>query len=375
MKIAVNTRLLLKDKLEGIGWFSYEILKCLVTQHPEHSFYFIFDRKYSEEFIFSENIIPVVLYPPTRLPFLINYFFQWRIPRLLKKLDADIFISPDGWIPCKKVDVPVLNVIHDINFLHHPEFIPGLYRHHFKKWFPCFAKRADKLVTVSEFSKQDIVESYGVDPDKISVVHNGVSNYFKALDKLIISKTRQKFTAGQPYFIFVGSIHPRKNLENILQAYLQFKEKTKSPVKFVVVGSQMFRTSKQKLSENIHRMKDDILFVGRQDMTGLSQLLGSALALTYASLYEGFGIPILEGFQAGIPVITSNVTSMPEVAGDAAILVNPLLVDEIAEAMTKIWENVELREQLIIKGNERVKAFSWNQSAEKFWQVVESLMD
>ena len=216
MKIAVNTRLLLKDKLEGIGWFSYEILKRVVIQHPEHTFYFIFDRKYSEEFIFSKNVIPLVIYPPTRLPFLINYFFQQRIPKLLKKLNIDIFISPDGWIPCK-TDVPVLNVIHDINFLHHPEFISFLYRHHFKRWFSCFAEGADKLVTVSMFSKQDIIESYGVDYDKISVVYNGVSNHFNALDESTISRIRQEFTAGQPYFIFVGSIHPRKNLENIFK--------------------------------------------------------------------------------------------------------------------------------------------------------------
>ncbi len=374
MKIAVNTRLLLKDKLEGIGWFSYEILSRVVKQHPEHSFYFIFDRKYSEEFIFEKNITPVVTYPPTRLPFLITWFFQRRIPKLLKKLDADIFISPDGWIPCK-TDVPVLNVIHDINFLHHPEFIPRLYRNHFKKWFPCFAEKANRLVTVSEYSRKDIVQNFDIPVDKISIVHNGVSSRFKPLDEATIKQTRERFAAGQPYFIFVGSIHPRKNLENILQAYLQFKEKTNAPVKFVVVGSQMYKSTKQKLSDNIRLMKDDILFVGRQDMETLSLILGSALALTYVSLYEGFGIPILEGFQAGVPVITSDVTSMPEVAGDAAILVNPLSVNEIAGAMTRVWGNSDLRSQLVTKGKDRVKAFSWDLSAEKFWGVVEMLMD
>ncbi len=373
MKIAVNTRLLLKNKLEGIGWFSFEIFSRIVKQHPEHTFYFIFDRRYAKEFIFAKNVIPVVSYPPTRLPFLITYFFQRRIPKLLKKLDIDIFISPDGWIPCK-TNIPIINVIHDINFLHHPEFIPRMYRHHFKKWFPCFAEKSTQLVTVSEYSKQDIVQCFSVDTHKISVIHNGVSRQFKQLDKIAINRTRQKFTAGQPYFIFVGSIHPRKNLENILQGFLQFKEKTNAPVKFLVVGSQMFKTSKQKLSDNIQLMKKDILFVGRQDIEELSQLLGSALALTYVSLYEGFGIPILEGFQAGIPVITSDVTSMPEVAGNAALLVNPLSVDEIAEAITKIWKDPDLRHELIRKGNERVKQFSWDKSAEKFWSVVETVM-
>lgn len=372
MKIVVNTRLLLKDKLEGIGLFTFEILSRVVKQHPQHTFYFIFDKKFSEEFIFEKNVIPVVSYPPTRLPFLITWFFQKRIPKLLKKLDADIFISPDGWIPCK-TDIPIINVIHDINFLHHPEFIPKMYRAHFKKWFPCFVKNATKLITVSEFSKKDINQNFNIPLNNISVIFNGISSHFKALDDITIQQTRKKYTKGQAYFIFIGSIHPRKNLENILQAFLQFKEKTKAPIKFVVVGSQMFKTSKQKLSDNLQLMKDDILFLGRQDNLKLSKLLGSALALTYISLYEGFGIPILEGFQAAVPVITSNVTSMPEVAGNAAILVNPLKIAEINDAMQKIWADQKLRAELIAKGKSRVKQFSWDDSAKKFWDVIDSI--
>lgn len=373
MRVAVNTRLLLKDKLEGIGWFSYEILKRIVKQHPEHKFYFIFDRKYATEFIFSDNVFPIVLFPPTRLPFFITWFFQRRIPKVLKKINADVFISPDGWIPCN-TEIPIMNVIHDINFVHHSEFVPKMYSRHFKKWFPCFAKKATALVTVSEYSKKDIIKVFDIDANKVSVVYNGVGSNFKPLDKETILQTRRLVTSGEPYFIFVGSIHPRKNLNNILEGFITFKKKTKSSVKFVIVGSKMFRNFQQKEQDNIKQMRDDIIFLGRQSADKLSNLLGSALALTYISLFEGFGIPILEGFQAGVPVITSNVTAMPEVANNAAILVNPLSVAEIANAMQRIWENPELRLELIIKGQKRVKEFSWEQSAQKFWHILETII-
>ena len=119
MKIAVNTRLLLKDKLEGIGWFSYETLKRITTQHPEHQFYFIFDRPFTDEFIFSYNIEPVVIGPPARHPVLWYYWFEFRLPGLLKKINPDIFLSPDGYLSLKS-HFKSIAVIHDLNFIHYP---------------------------------------------------------------------------------------------------------------------------------------------------------------------------------------------------------------------------------------------------------------
>lgn len=371
MKIAVNTRLLLKNKLEGIGWFSYETLKRMVQIHHEHQFYFIFDRKYAEEFVFADNVFPVVCFPPTSLPFLITYFFQKRLPKIIQKTGAEIFISPDGWIPCN-LNIPVVNVIHDINFEHHPEFLPSIYRKHFKKWFPCFAKKASHLVTVSEYSKQDIIRTYEIDENNISVVPNGVNVKYESLIEKQISETREQYTQGHSYFIFIGSIHPRKNLSRIIKAFYRFKNNTNADSKFLIIGSKLHKYFENK-QESIDAMyKEDIIFLERQSVDSLKYLLGSALALTYVSMYEGFGIPIIEGFQAGIPVITSNVTSMPEVAGDAALLVNPSSIIEIADAMERIYLDSKLRSQLIEKGKERVKKYSWDKSAEKFWNVIES---
>ena len=134
MKIAINTRLLLKDKLEGIGWFTYETLKRITTQHPEHEFFFIFDRQYSEEFIFAKNVTPIVLTPPTRHPFLWILWFEYRIPRLLKKIGADVFVSTDGYISLR-TKTPQVDVIHDINFVHFPKQLPFLTSWYYNKYF------------------------------------------------------------------------------------------------------------------------------------------------------------------------------------------------------------------------------------------------
>ena len=135
MIIAVNTRLLIKDKLEGIGWFTYETLQRITTQHPEHEFFFIFDRAFSDEFIFADNITPIVAFPQARHPVLYYLYFEYSIPRILKKTNADLFLSTDGYIPLSG-KTKILNVFHDLNFEHYPEDIPFTDRKFYRHFFP-----------------------------------------------------------------------------------------------------------------------------------------------------------------------------------------------------------------------------------------------
>ena len=151
MRIAVNTRLLLKGKLEGIGWVAYESLKRIVLAHPEVEFYFIFDRKPDTMFLFADNIKPVVLFPQARHPFLFIWFFELSIPRALRKIKADLFYSPDGYLSLRS-KVPQVVEFHDLNFEHFPGDMPKIHLWHYKKFFPKFARKAQRIVTVSEFS-------------------------------------------------------------------------------------------------------------------------------------------------------------------------------------------------------------------------------
>lgn len=368
MRIVVNTRLLLKGKLEGIGWVAYETLRRMVMAHPEVEFYFIFDRQPDPMFLFADNVKPVVLFPQARHPFLFIWFFELSIPHALKKIDADLFYSPDGYLSLRS-KVPQVVEFHDLNFEHFPEDMPKIHLWHYKKFFPKFARKAERIVTVSEFSKQDIVKCYGVDPEKVDVAYNGVNEIFAPLTVEQQEQVRAKYSEGHPYFMFVGSLHPRKNLARLFTAFDRFKSRKKNDVKLVIVGEKRWWTEPIQKAFSAMSCKDDVIFTGRLSAEDLHQVTAAAVASVYVSYFEGFGIPILEAFKCGTPVITSNVTSMPEVAGDAALLVDPFSEDDIAEAMAKVLDE-NVRKELIEKGRVRALDFSWDHAAETIWNSL-----
>jgi len=372
MRIAVNTRLLLPNRLEGIGWFTHETLSRIARWHPEHEFIFLFDRAYAEEFIYSDNITPVVIGPQSRHPVLWWLWFELSVPRALKKHRADVFLSPDGYSSLR-TKVPCVPVIHDLNFEHYPKDLPPLYSWYYRHYFPLYARDAARVATVSEYSKQDIANSYGVDPGKIDVVYDGANELYQPISAEAISATRQQFTKGTPYFLFVGALHPRKNLVNLFKAFDQFRKGTDSDVKLVIVGEKKWWTDDMRTTWEGMQFRDEVVFAGRLGADELKNVIASALAMVYVSYFEGFGIPILEALYCDVPVLTSETTSMPEVAGDAGILVDPFSVEAIAEGMRKLAVDADLRTQLIANGRQQRQKFSWDKTAERLWRCIEGV--
>jgi len=373
LKIAVNTRLLIKDKLEGIGWFAFETLKRITESHPEHEFIFFFDRKWNDCFVFSQNVTPVILQPQARHPFLYFIWFEFAVAKALKKYKADIFLSPDGYLSLS-TKIPSIAVFHDLNFEHYPNDLPLLERLYYRYFFPRYAHKANRIATVSEYSKSDICKQYDVSPDKIDVVYNGANEVFSLINKEEENETRMKYTDGHPYFLFVGALHPRKNIANLFRAFDKFHNENDSTVRLLVVGNKKWWTEEIREAYNNMANAEKVIFAGRLGMTELKKVMASALALTYISYFEGFGIPIVEAFRSGTAVVTANVTSMPEVAGDAALLCDPFSVNSISDALKQIAFNDALRNELIQKGNERQKMFSWDLSAQRLWATIETLM-
>ena len=373
MKIAVNTRLLLADKLEGIGWVAFETLKRITRAHPEHEFFFIFDRKWDERFIFSDNITPIAAGPQARHPFLYYLWFEHTIPKVLNRINADLFLSPDAYLSLK-TNVDSIPVFHDLNFEHYPKDLPLLERKYYRYFFPRYARKANHIVTVSEFSKKDIVNLYDVPAEKVSVVYNGANEDFQTLSEAAREDTRKKLSDGCPYFIFVGALHPRKNLARLFQAFDYFKDQHKTDIKLLVVGNKKYWTKDIKHAYEGMRNNHEVIFSGRMPANELHNAVASALAMTYVSYFEGFGIPIIEAYRCDTPVVTSNITSMPEVAGDAAILVDPFSVKSIAKGLEKVALDPELRSEMIRKGRERKKIFTWQNSADQLWEVIENVL-
>jgi len=372
MIIAVNTRLLQKNKLDGIGWFTYEIFKRVVKNHPEHQFYFIFDREFDDEFIFADNVKPIVISPPTRHPILWYLWFEYRLPKVLKKIKVDIFISPDGFLSLNS-KIKSISVIHDINFVHFPKDLPFLSNVFYNYFFPRYAKKAKQIVTVSNYSKQDIINSYKINSNKIDIVYNGANEIYKPIKKEKVFGVKEKYTNGNDYFIFIGSLHPRKNIANTLKAFDLFCSKNNKNFKLIIVGSKFFKTKDIKTVFDKMKHKDNVKFLGRLEPEEIRYLISASTALLLVSKFEGFGIPVIEAMNCDIPSIVSDVSSLPEVAQNAAIYAKPYSIESISDAMLQMVNNKELRAELI--GNSKIirKKYSWDKSAEEFWKVIESV--
>ena len=371
MRIAINTRLLVRGKMDGIGWFTFETVRRIVEAHPEHTFFLLFDRKPDPMFRLGHcaNAVPLVLCPPARHPVLWWLFFECAVARALKKNRIDLFVTPDGFMPLHG-NVPTLSVIHDINFEHASGNLMPSHQRYMTHFFPRFARRATRIATVSEYSKQDIAATYGIDPAKIDVVYDGAHECYRPHSDAEKEAIRQRFTGGKPYLIFISTILKRKNLANLLLAFDRVKETDDRGLKLVVVGNRVWWQDELAAAYDGMRHQADVLMPGHVNPDELSALLSAAEALVYPSYFEGFGIPILEAMYAETAVIASRTTSMPEVGGDAVLYIDPASPDDIAHAIIHLQEP-EVREQLIAKGRLQREKFSWDRTASLLWQSMD----
>ena len=373
MHIVVNTRLLIKGKLDGIGWFTYHTMKRLVQTNPTCKFTFLFDRPYASEFIFGSNVTAVVLSPPARHPLLYILYFEFAVKQFLKKTKPDLFVSTDGFLVLDKT-INQLPVIHDINFLHHPKDLNYAYRKYYNYFFPRFAKLATRIATVSIYSKSDIAKNYQINEGKIDVVYNGINDGYQPLSSNLIESIRQKYSNGKPYFVFVGSQSPRKNLHRLIIAFSKFRDSQAGEFHLVLAGSSFWGDASLKAVWEQSKYKATIHFTGRLNQEELTKVVGASFAMCFIPYYEGFGIPMIEAMAAGIPVIAANTSCLPEIAGEAALFVNPFDEIAIAAAMQKLAEDAKLQAALIEKGLVQAEKYSWDKTAELLWESMQKAM-
>lgn len=375
--MAINTRLVIPGKLDGIGWFTLETVQRITADHPEHQFHLLFDRRPPLALFPTSNVQCHWLLPPARRPFLQDLWFDHAVARFLKRNDVDLFISPDGFHSARS-SVPQLVVQHDLNFEHHPEWLPQRVARHYLSRFPMAAEKAIRMATVSTFSAEDIHKRYGIPRNRIDVVYNGAGLAYRqvplGLDALSRkAAVRNKFTKGQPYFVFIGTQHPRKNVEGLLAAFRQYREDG-GQWDLLLVGTALWRKRRfdsrravadlpQSLSSHVHQ--SDWL-----PQSELAQVLSAAGGLVFIPWFEGFGIPIVEAFAAGTPVIHSNRTSVPEVAGDAGIEVDPGDEQAVARAMRRLEREPALGKALVEKGKVRAELFTWSRTAQLLWDSI-----
>jgi len=369
MVIAVNTRFLLTDYLEGYGNFIYETFKRITQNHPEHQFIFIFDRPYDERFVFGKNVKAVVTGPAARHPLLWKLWYDIKVPAVLRKYKADVFVSCDGFCSLR-TKVPQCLVVHDLAFLHYPSFIKKSHLLFYKRYTPKFLTKAISVATVSEFSRQDIITQYKTDATKIDVVFNGVKEIIQPVSDEDKAATKNKYTDGKEYFVYAGAIHPRKNLMNLLKAFSVFKKRQQTNMKLVLAGRLAWKYESFKEKLKSYKYRNDVVMTGYVDDKELFQLIGSAYGMVYPSLLEGFGVPVLEAMQCDVPVITSANSSMQEIAKDAALYVDANSHNNIADKMMLLYKDENLRKELILKGRQIAKQYNWDKTADLLWQNI-----
>lgn len=368
MRIGVNARLLLKNRLEGIGWHAYEIIHRLIAQHPEYEFILFYDRKKDILVPEGNHVKTVIVYPPSRHPVLI-WWWTKALARICVKEKLNVFYSPEVLMP-QGFQVPTLITIHDLSPIVLPKsftFIDGLY---YRYIIPKFANKSSHIITVSEFSKSEIIKLLGTSPEKITVVYNAARSIFHPILKELKQSIRDRFTDGKPYFIYLGSIHARKNVHLLVRAFDQFRTQNKCDIKLVLSGNFMGQDSISHHAIRNSPHANSIIQLGYVSESELNSLLAGAVAMVNLSSYEGFGMPLVEAFQSGIPVIASNHSCYPEITQNAAILVNPNSTDEVTNAMQMVIESAD---EWITKGLERAKSFDWNQAASLVWNQISLL--
>ncbi len=369
MRIGINTRSLLGQKMEGFGNYTLELVQRMTAAHPEQTFILYFDRPVDPQFSFGSNVICKSIFPPTRHPFLYIIWFQWRLKRAIKKDQLDVFWTPDGMFPLG-TKTPVLATIHDLNFEHFPQDLPKWVAWYYKKYFPLFAKTADQIITVSNATKEDIISSYHIPAAKISVVYNGVNTLYKPISNQEKEKIQQQFGFHQPYFLFVGSLHPRKNIHRLLEAFQEFA-KSDDTTNLVIVGAAMWKNQVVKINP---KFTDRIQFLGHVDTAALAQIMGAACAFVYVPYFEGFGMPLAEAMAAQTPIIAGDQSCLPEIAANAALFVDPFDIHSIANGMKKMKNDVALQTQLVENGKQRVLDFNWDFAAQQVWQEINKLV-
>jgi len=273
------------------------------------------------------------------------------------------------------VGVKIITHIHDISFLAYPEFIKKTDLFFLKMLIPRSLKRADKIIAISKFTKSEIIKYYRISPEKIEVVYNAVSEDFLKSDYSgnELFEIRKKYNLPEEFILYIGTMQPRKNIPMLIKAFAKTEEKIPK-IKLVLAGSRKAHNFDNNIDKEIEKIKmsDSIIFPGFVDEEDKSALFQLAKAFVFPSLYEGFGIPILEAMSQKIPVLASDIPVHREIAKDGALYFNPESVDEISEKLYNVLADENLRENLINLGSKRPIFFSWKKSAEKILEIYKN---
>jgi glycosyltransferase involved in cell wall biosynthesis len=368
MKIAVDTRHLQSEHFRQEEYFLYATLKHIVKNNPQYEFIFIFDRAYDKKWLFAKNITAVVKGPRVNSLLVSRYWYDIKVPAVLKKYKADVFVAGNG-ICSLTAKVPQCLLVSDLSFLYYPSFFKKTDLFFLKRYTKKFLQKAKRVVVLSEFVQKSIVSLNAITKAEIDVVYGAAPDFFRALSETEKDEVKQRYTDGKNYFLYAGPIHPAKNIINLLKAFSVFKKRQKSDWKLVLAGNITPGYKSFTGSIKTYKHRADVTRVEDKN-DAIAQLTGSAYAFIYPSFWESSGLPILPAMASAIPVITSVNSAMQEIAGEAALYINPGEYKDIADKMMLLYKDEPLRGNLIEKGKIAAARYDWEKAAALFWQSI-----
>lgn len=294
----------------------------------------------------------------------------------LKRDKPDVFFSPGHYAP-RFSPVPTVISIMDLAFFHFPEYFTKKDLAQLKSWTDYSVRKAKAIITISESSKNDILKEYGVTANKIHVVYPGIKDAATLIPHIYpMQELQTKYGISKEFILFVGTLQPRKNISRLIEAFSELIKQKKyhdSSLQLVIVGKKGWQYEPILGSPKKFGIEDKVKFLDFVPDEELAMLYKNALCFAFPSLYEGFGLPILEAMKLGCPVITSNISSMPEAGGDAALYVNPRDVEDITKKLDKVVSSSDLRREMVEKGKKQAQKFSWEKAAKETLNVLEQV--
>ncbi len=363
MRIGIDARLVFYNRA-GIGQYILQLTEALASlEFKEDTFLLLQSRKDRSTIVKNNGFIRKSLWTPSH-----NRFEQTALSFEISRLGLDLLHSPD-FIPPFKRNCKSVITIHDLAFLLYPHFLTKESARYYGQIDQAWRK-TDYIIAVSETTKADSIKMLGVPEKKITVIHEAANPIYRPLPKEQVQPVvKSKYKLDPGFILFVSTIEPRKNLPGLLRAYRRLRDDYKREELLVLAGSKGWLWEEVYETVSKQNLEKHVVFLGRVPSEDLLYLYNAASLLVHPSFYEGFGLTPLEAITCGAPVVASNISSIPEVVGDAALLVDPHDIDGLTVALWRVLTEAELRQDLICKGLKRAKKFSWQEAARKTLEV------
>lgn len=375
LRVAINGQLLSLGssyRNAGVGQYIVHLLEHLVPQEGEQFLVFVPPNADRSQLPRRSGLRYLPTAFPTHKPGLRALWEQAILPARLLRHHVDVVHSPVNVVPAARIRGHVVTV-HDLSFVTHPENFPPTKRQ-YQRWFTRLSvSRASRVLTDSESTRRDLMSYFDAPASRVTTVYPGVTAGFRRPAPEHLRAVRERAGLTRPYFLHVGTLQPRKNLTRLVEAFASAREQDRLPHVLVLAGGKgwMYEGLLRRVREL--GLRDEVLFPGYVDVADLPAWYAGADALVYPSLYEGFGFPVVEAMACGTPVVCSNVSSMPELAGDAALLVSPHDVPAMAAALGRIASDHHLRRELAERGPTQARRFTWESTARGVQEAYRSV--